>query len=180
MVVVHLGNEPTEIEWPTVLSKHRVLQSAHFEKGEFTVQETSRSPRIIQAEPRSIHRWLLSGRPERSQALQPWKFEITADSLCSGSTLSVVGAGPEMGNWDPAKGIELNGNELGIWSATTAVPTQQVYAWHLVVQSSTGTAIWEPGMDRYTLVGPTNHESEVKPHLSTARWTGEVVVLKIY
>ena len=173
LVFVHLGDQPTEFEWPSDLSHLRVLQSAHFEQGQLTVKPEGPTPSAVVAEPGSVHRWLLSRQPPRSQESHTWNFEITADALCSGSTLSVVGAGPELGNWDPAKGIMLRSDEEGLWSASIEVPPRQVYAWHLVVQPPEGSAIWEPGMDRFTLIGPSSDGSETTPYLSTAHWAGK-------
>ena len=69
-------------------------------------------------------------------------------------TVLLVGAGSELGNWDPAGGIVAvaGGSRL---RAEAALPVGHVLEYKFVVRLPDGTIEWEDRPNRYLLVGPT-------------------------
>ena len=62
----------------------------------------------------------------------------------AGESLYVVGAGPELGSWDPAHGIALG--------AKVALPANTIAEYKLVLRRKDGSHEWERGGNRYTFV----------------------------
>ena len=77
-------------------------------------------------------------------SLVPGTLAVTATGA-PGGDLVLVGAGPELGNWDPAKGVPLDP------VARVRLPGASVIEYKLVVRTP-GGATWEPRPNRYTLV----------------------------
>jgi glycosidase len=78
-------------------------------------------------------------------------FTITGQSFAD---LRLVGAGPELGNWDPAKAPRFDGNHLEL-----KVPVGVALAYKLVAFAPGGGATWEGQGNRYLHVtGNSRHE----------------------
>ncbi|MCB9766527.1 MAG: glycosyl hydrolase [Alphaproteobacteria bacterium] len=89
----------------------------------------------------------------REAARQPTEVTLRADlALDDGERLVVVGAGPELGNWDPARGVELHTDEGGAQVGAVSAPMNAVLAFKLVRVSADGAVTWQEGEDRVHLV----------------------------
>ena len=67
--------------------------------------------------------------------------------------LVLVGAGPELGHWDPAKGVPMEADGAGGWrSADVALPAWTVAELKLVRRNAEGDA-WEEGDNHHVLLG---------------------------
>jgi len=75
------------------------------------------------------------------------RVRVAGSPVGPGDRLLLVGAGPELGGWQPTNGIELpiEGIEL---------PAGAVLDFKLVVVKQTGETIWEDRGNRYALVEP--------------------------
>ena len=85
---------------------------------------------------------------------RPVALSVTVSDapLSKGASLVLVGAGPELGNWDPAAGIEASRTDDG-FRATTSLPAGHVLEYKFVVRGSDGSLTWEDRPNRYLLVG---------------------------
>jgi len=75
------------------------------------------------------------------------RFEVSGAPVGEGDRLLVVGAGPELGNWDPAAGVPLPRESMSF-------PGGAVLDFKLVVQRADGSVVWEDRPNRYGLIEP--------------------------
>lgn len=81
----------------------------------------------------------------------PRAVELTVKRpLAEGERLLWVGAGAELGDWDPARGVPFDADGR----ARLTAPVGTVLAGKLVLRRADGSYAWEPGPDRYLLVPP--------------------------
>ncbi len=66
--------------------------------------------------------------------------------------LLLVGAGPELGAWDPQKGVAGRKNESGEYEFTLDMPTSSVATFKFV-RKTPDHYLWEQGTNRYQVVG---------------------------
>lgn len=84
----------------------------------------------------------------RAPALR--EIQLTVElPLAEGERLIWVGAAPELGAWDPARGVAFQDGK-----ATCSAPVGGVLAGKLVIQRQDGSFTWEQGEDRYLFVPP--------------------------
>ena len=80
-------------------------------------------------------------------------FSITADVM-PGERLVAVGAGPELGHWDPSAGLSVPGS--------LNMPVGTVLSFKLVRLLPDGSVQWEQTDNRYHLVGPRGDRIEAR------------------
>jgi hypothetical protein len=96
------------------------------------------------------------------------RFEVRARDARG---LHVVGSDPELGSWDPAKGLRLSRRGRGMWVAQVTLPDRHVLSWKVVQilpgSDPNGAApiLWEDRGDRVGWIGPGEGPLEL-----TARW----------
>lgn len=67
--------------------------------------------------------------------------------------LVVAGNGPRLGNWDPSSGVGPLRSEGGGFAIEFEHPVGDVLEFKAVVRHADGTVTWQPGENRYLLVG---------------------------
>ncbi len=91
--------------------------------------------------------------------------ELTIGADCAGTgwgdQLVAVGDAPELGAWDPARGVRLDGTAWPRWSGRVTMPAGARIRYKLVLVRAAGGVEWEKGADR-EIVLPTD------PGLTTA------------
>jgi glycosidase len=103
-----------------------------------------------------IERW--DQAPEALSS-DPVTLTLTVDRkppLAPGDRLVVVGAGRDLGDWDPQRGVPLGTD--GVFRLH--VQDGEILAFKMAVVHEDGTALWEPHPDRFLLV-------------TSDRWTGD-------
>jgi hypothetical protein len=80
----------------------------------------------------------------RRGTLAPARGLREIDLRGAGESTWVVGAGPELGSWDPARGVPLG--------ASVALPAGTVAEFKLVQRRKDGSVEWERGGNRYLFV----------------------------
>ncbi|MHB8416919.1 MAG: alpha-amylase family glycosyl hydrolase [Myxococcales bacterium] len=89
-------------------------------------------------------------------AARPVHFQADdAPPLGPGDALAVVGAAPELGAWDPARGAPL----------AVSLPANEAYELKLVVRRARGAVEWEPGPNEVVYVAAGE-----APQTVTLRW----------
>jgi alpha-amylase len=61
-----------------------------------------------------------------------------------GQGIYVVGAIPELGEWDPARGVLLSPDPYPIWRAEIEVPTDLPFEWKCLKKEG-AELVWQPG-----------------------------------
>ena len=85
------------------------------------------------------------------------RFEVTGAPLGPGDALLVVGAGPELGHWDPTRGVGLDAEGVG----TATLPQGAVIAFKLVILHPDGSITWQDGPDRSARIGASSPAVQV-------------------
>lgn len=83
------------------------------------------------------------------------RFAGWNDATRFGDTLLVVGDAPELGAWDPRRGLRLDGIEWPTWRAEAVLRAGSRAEYKLVVLGADGSVRWESGANR-ALVVPTD------------------------
>lgn len=79
----------------------------------------------------------------------------TCDRTAWGDQLVIVGDAPELGAWDPARGVRLDGTSWPRWTGRLTVPAGARLRYKLVILRADGRVDWEAGADR-EIVMPTD------------------------
>jgi len=79
----------------------------------------------------------------------------TCDRTAWGDQLVVVGDAPELGAWDPTRGVRLDGASWPRWTGRVTVPAGARLRYKLVIVRADGRVDWEAGEDR-EIVLPTD------------------------
>lgn len=77
------------------------------------------------------------------------------DRTAWGDAVVMVGEAPELGAWDPARGVRLDGATWPRWTGHVTVPAGARLRYKLVIVRADGRVDWEVGEDR-ELVVPTD------------------------
>ncbi|MEU4619380.1 S8 family serine peptidase [Actinoplanes sp. NPDC023801] len=81
-------------------------------------------------------------------------FNVTAETRW-GQQVLVVGNLPELGGWDPARGVVLDAARYPVWSGGVALPPGTAVEFKYAKRDPDGTVTWEPGANRTTVTPPT-------------------------
>ena len=80
------------------------------------------------------------------------RVELAIAAHCDGTrwgdTLVLVGDAPELGSWDPAAGVVLDGASWPRWTGNVALPAGARIRYKLVIRRADGSVEWERGADR--------------------------------
>ncbi|MBL4845984.1 MAG: DUF1669 domain-containing protein, partial [Planctomycetes bacterium] len=78
------------------------------------------------------------------------RFAVDHTTLATGRTLSLVGAHPTLGAWDPAKSLLLRADPQtpGRYLLNVKLPGRTLQRCKLVEHAADGSVIWESGADR--------------------------------
>lgn len=101
------------------------------------------------------------GRPHPVVATGRLRFVGHHDRTRFGDTLVVVGDAPELGAWDPRRGLRLDGSTWPHWRGEVALRAGSRVAYKLVVLRADGGVTWEAGDDRSALVPTDGAVTEV-------------------
>lgn len=93
-------------------------------------------------------------------------FELYHDLTVWGEGLRIVGDIPELGDWDPELGVELDGSSWPWWTATVTIPSGTHFEYKAVLSSGAGTS-WERGGNRSHTADPSSDDETVSIH-----WNG--------
>lgn len=107
-----------------------------------------------------VARWRAEGTLDAPGPLRTVEVRVGHAPAAEGDTIVVVGAGPELGNWDPKKGAEVMGR-----AAQVSLRVGTVMEYKLAIRRADGTVEWEPSGNRYLLVKPGR-----APQAINARW----------
>ena len=97
----------------------------------------------------------------------------------------LVGDGKTLGNWDVAKGVEMNDADAPIWSARIKAPKAGFAYKFVIVDAASGDVVaWQSG-DNYffneTLVeGEALVVEGLRPHFDMAPWRGAGVAIPVF
>ena len=110
-------------------------------------------PPTLSVPARGVGVWVLEqAGPIGRRRLVSWPVVATAP-VPPGHQLRIVGAGPELGAWDPAQGVILAPDGAGHHIGTLLLPQGGVPAMKLVIVGPNGDAPrFEPGPDRSPLL----------------------------
>src|SRR5690606_29458073 len=88
-------------------------------------------------------------RSQAEQRLSPVQalFEVGAEAGW-GDQIVLVGNRPELGAWDPTRGIPLSGNRYPRWSVSLALPPASRVEYKYVRRQTNGATRWEEGTNR--------------------------------
>ncbi len=88
-----------------------------------------------------------------------------------GDTVVVVGDIPELGSWDPSKGVALNPADWPQWKAAVPIPSGTFFRYKLVTHDGAGCA-WESGGNRSHTADPLGGPHTLTPgyHHDGATW----------
>ena len=75
------------------------------------------------------------------------EFEVPSYKTHPGQSLKVVGSIPQLGGWDPAKGLALEWKPGHAWSASLTLPSHDQMEAKVIVEEN-GRCTWEPGCNR--------------------------------
>lgn len=91
--------------------------------------------------PRSLRVWTA---PDAPVDRTPTAVQVRVEAdLPPGSDLRLVGAGPELGHWDPRLGLRLSrGNEPGTYETTLSLDPTVPWEWKLVANDGSAD-VWE-------------------------------------
>lgn len=89
---------------------------------------------------------------------------VEAPPLGAGEELLLVGAAPELGGWDPARGLALTPGAGGVLEGRLPARSGEVLAFKLVLRGPAGVR-WEEGPNRYATPGAA-------PEALVLRWGG--------
>ncbi|GAB1642238.1 S8 family serine peptidase [Krasilnikovia sp. MM14-A1259] len=81
----------------------------------------------------------------------PTSFRVTTRTV-PGQTVSVVGNLPELGGWDPARGVPLAAGGYPVWSGGAGLPAGTPVEYKYVIRDPDGAVTWEPGENRAMLI----------------------------
>ncbi|MCB9614644.1 MAG: hypothetical protein H6722_19580 [Sandaracinus sp.] len=95
------------------------------------------------------------GRAHPSTTHGVVRFAGVHDATAFGDTLVVVGDAPELGAWDPRRGLRLDGATWPTWRAEASLRAGARVEYKLVVLRADGGVRWESGGNR-TLLVPTD------------------------
>lgn len=104
--------------------------------------------------------------PTPAAWLDPKPVQLQVQGTTDG--LKLVGAGAALGNWDPARALPL--------PATLTLPPGTVAEYKLIQPNSDGSVRWEPGENRYLLVGDDAAGDNTAPLL--LEWRAEVPIVE--
>ncbi len=84
---------------------------------------------------------------------------VDADAFCDrtawGDTVVLVGDAPELGAWDPARGLRLDGSGWPRWRGRVALRPGARVQYKLVILHPDGSVTWETGANRAAVI-PTD------------------------
>lgn len=77
------------------------------------------------------------------------RFEITRTAMNDGDKIYVSGSADIIGNWAPAKGLQLSDAHYPNWSVEVAIPHSQFpFEYKYVIVRADNTLLWEGGSNR--------------------------------
>jgi hypothetical protein len=83
---------------------------------------------------------------------------VDAASTAGAGGLKMVGAGPELGSWDPARGVAGRQRADGSWLFEIELPVRTTAAFKLVKVQGEKT-VWEEGKNRYLDIAESGNDS---------------------
>ncbi|BFU43166.1 S8 family serine peptidase [Krasilnikovia sp. MM14-A1004] len=84
----------------------------------------------------------------------PAAFHVTTPTRW-GQNVYVVGDVPQLGGWDPARGVPLGAAGYPVWSGGVGLPAGTPIEFKYVIRDPDGTVTWEPGANRTALTPPS-------------------------
>jgi len=87
-------------------------------------------------------------------------FSVYHPSTAYGDALYVAGDIPELGDWDPAAGVELDPSGWPWWTATVDIPSGTHFEYKLLLTGAAGTS-WEQGDNRSHTADPGGEGDEL-------------------
>jgi phosphatidylserine/phosphatidylglycerophosphate/cardiolipin synthase-like enzyme len=82
----------------------------------------------------------------------PLDVMVQCDATQWGDTVVLVGNTPELGAWDPSRGVRLSGDQWPSWNGLIDLRIGAALEYKFVVLSSDGAVRWETGDDHLALL----------------------------
>lgn len=85
-------------------------------------------------------------------ATVPVDLAVHCDGTSWGDTVVLVGSLPELGSWDPARGVVLSGEGWPTWTGSLELRSGAYFEYKLVIRRADGSVRWENGSNRSALL----------------------------
>jgi len=151
VVGVNTGAEPVSLSLPSTLDGGRLVRRLTVE-GAAPLSIDAPATDVLDLPPHSVRSWVFEG------AYGGWQaeggtvaVEITATGTQPEGELRLVGANPELGGWDPARGLPLVHGERG-WTGALSLPAGAVLEGKLVEIDPDGGVQWSAAANQSFLV----------------------------
>ncbi|GJP56085.1 hypothetical protein CLOM_g15144 [Closterium sp. NIES-68] len=77
------------------------------------------------------------------------KVQITLVRECGfGQAFGVVGGAPELGQWEPARALQMEWSPGHVWSAQTVLPAGSQIEFKFIMVTEGGEVVWQPGPNK--------------------------------
>ncbi|MFM2247538.1 MAG: hypothetical protein RL071_3612, partial [Pseudomonadota bacterium] len=153
LVLLSTGREPARVAAPAALVGQPLRLCLGPGSSGVEGHPVTHLPPELRVSAGEVAVWVLDGAGELPpRPVVPWPARAEA-ALQPGEELRVVGAGPELGGWDPARGVALRALGDGVYGGDLPLPLGGVPAMKLVAwRAADGAARFEPGPDRSPLL----------------------------
>ena len=162
LIYINGGSKSVRIA-PPALGQAQLLDAFSGRELEGELSVSAGQTRLVLIRPESPEdlKSLLSPANTRRKV----RISAPAPDLARDARLTLVGSGAELGAWDPEKGVQLEREGGGTWTATLELPVGLVFAFKLVARVADGPTRWERHPDRFLFVepGPEVIDLQLKP-----------------
>lgn len=168
LIALHTGTEPWSLELPDAFTEGTVLVGHAVASPTGLVVSTQLPPspigqRLQIATPSTLHVYLLrSADPTRrlpwaerlATAASPRQLTVQVSGLylSASSRVTLVGGGPELGNWQPTEAPLMKALGGGRYTATVELPQNTVVDFKPVVTLGSGEVRWADGPNNTLLL----------------------------
>lgn len=101
-------------------------------------------------------------QPNPITATTPVEVMVQCDDTQWGDSLVLVGNAPELGDWDPQRGVHLSGDGWPTWNGLVNMRAGSAFSYKFVILSADGSVRWESGEDRLALLATDPDEYQVR------------------
>lgn len=154
LVIVHRGSGARRVDVPRDLAAGATLRDAR--TGETiagpAIDVAARSVRVVRIVPGSTDALAEATRAAReTPAARSVRVVAEGAPMQTGDTLVLVGSAPELGDWDPARGVPFERDGAAL-VATPSLPAGSAFGLKLAIRRANGTVAWQDGDDRLLFV----------------------------
>jgi hypothetical protein len=92
----------------------------------------------------------------------PVEVMVNCDGTQWGDELVLVGNIPELGSWEPTRGLHLSGDSWPLWTGLVDLRVGSAFEYKFVILGPDGSARWESGMNRLGLLTTDPNEPLIR------------------